>query len=1041
MSCVIDWNEGQGHGVDNDSTVKSIFEMITMELGKLGAIPLNHYAFEDNPQEYRTLEGNSLTLATNSHTITPEEDTFDISRNVPLQATATIIETCVRVLETSDAVSFEYKEDRGPESLECILTVTRPNGRKRSYTSGPCFSKRPDARERAASVALEMGVIEFIKYGDIDAKSRSALTLGSAEASSKLKTSEDSKGVSLTDTFDIDIDDPNVKAISDCCLEWRAGITKPVYLYFSEPTFVPRVQGKKAKTPVQEDLTGLKQGCALSITLSQHTSRVYSVHHIYSTRSEAKSAVAAVAIKQGVIDFIKHANGQKSAMVFIRELDGDANENLNMEVISQQNPREKEISIEATSVNFTLKKHQIPLDAMTLQAFTNSLPRPFPETHGLKPLGDGNPVGWLNTAVQSARGSRMMITWTYLSNAKLSLHGCLVRFNLPRIEDGRSYLVEPQFIKRSDAKAAVALLAISQDIGGWIAEITRTVEDQISPEMRAKSGSILVSLSQECVKARMLGQPIYDYTYEDGAVGCILKVEFSPSLKREYSVPVEYRTKADARFAVVLKAYREGVFEFIRFRGEDPPHGYNADDVFNWRSTHRVDAMPIKRDEFTGSRTHREHYWDPDYKHRERNSDRYRQQARWDDRNKTTGKSRNDAYGMTGHTSGQLPFDRGEFNHETDARDQQTCDGIRSSVMPVGTQASAGRRFLHRPWESDHEGIRSEGSSDMQRGTHEILTGPPVGYDAYSVDISHPAVEIGPGFLSEGGGYQYGDSQVSVYNPYPYSLPLPPPPPPPSLPSYLPIVTGPPQGWNYPPSFSLEPLQQVANPMDGSLAGGNTTGGLESQSHPSMTGERYWESSNHLGKQETERKMSDRSQRQSTTWDSRYGERRSHQSASTSSYEPGNYPAARGGIVGQQQQQQQTRNPRGLTNAAGTYPAGRHVNVDQGRPLPASRLEEEGIGVENERKRPSEVVRESTSRKRPRQSGRFVTALSDYCTRNGIPSPVFNHERTAMGQFRVIAMVGKEKYSLRQTFGDIESGRDEVARRVIHRLTGAKLAG
>ena len=141
---------------------------------------------------------------------------------------------------------------------------------------------------------------------------------------------------------------------------------------------------------------------------------------MYKTRAEAKAAVAAVAIKQGVLDFIRYANGQTVPMVFVRELEGDADENLNREVINETNMASKEVTIDATAVNVTLKKHQIPIDAMTLQAFTNSLPKPFPETPGLKPTGEGNPVGWLNAAAQSARGSRMTITWTYLSNAKLS---------------------------------------------------------------------------------------------------------------------------------------------------------------------------------------------------------------------------------------------------------------------------------------------------------------------------------------------------------------------------------------------------------------------------------------------------------------------------------------------------------------------------------------------------------------------------------------------------------------------------------------------
>lgn len=202
-----------------------------------------------------------------------------------------------------------------------------------------------------------------------------------------------------------------------------------VSVFFLSPFFFclspPAVKGKAAKwqpqpIPTEQELEALKQGCALKIEISQHTVRVYSVHHKYATRAEAKAAVAGLAVKQGALEFIKHANGQTEPMVFINELDGDASENLNRDVIAETAEMEKEVNIEATAVNVTLKRHQIPLNAMTLQGFTNALPKPLPETPGLKPIGDGNPVGWINTAVQMARGSKMGLVWTYLSNAKLS---------------------------------------------------------------------------------------------------------------------------------------------------------------------------------------------------------------------------------------------------------------------------------------------------------------------------------------------------------------------------------------------------------------------------------------------------------------------------------------------------------------------------------------------------------------------------------------------------------------------------------------------
>lgn len=285
-----------------------------------------------------------------------------------------------------------------------------------------------------------MGAIDFIKYGDIDPKAHNATIVETLDVPGRLKA-EDGKGVSFVDQKETKVNDENVQAISDCCIEWRAGTVKPVYIHFSEPTVMSRgmqfpvcyhrapsyrsvlAHGKKVKSaaaPTEDELLALKQGCALKIGISQHTTRVYSVHHIYQTRAQAKVAVAAVAIKQGVIDFIRHANGQKTPLKIINELEGDTEENLNRDIINKTNEPAKEVTIEATAVNVSLKKHQIPLNAMTLHAFSNSLPKPFPETPGLKPIGEGNPVGWLNAAVQSARGSKMTLTWTYLSNARLS---------------------------------------------------------------------------------------------------------------------------------------------------------------------------------------------------------------------------------------------------------------------------------------------------------------------------------------------------------------------------------------------------------------------------------------------------------------------------------------------------------------------------------------------------------------------------------------------------------------------------------------------
>jgi hypothetical protein len=48
----------------------------------------------------------------------------------------------------------------------------------------------------------------------------------------------------------------------------------------------------------------------------------------------------------------------------------------------------------------------------------------------------------------------------------------------------------------------------------------------------------------------------------------------SPDDYRQYSVPAEYRTKADAKIAAAHAAIKDGIVEILRFRGRPPPPGY-----------------------------------------------------------------------------------------------------------------------------------------------------------------------------------------------------------------------------------------------------------------------------------------------------------------------------------------------------------------------------------------------------------------------------------------------------------------------------------
>jgi hypothetical protein len=118
--------------------------------------------------------------------------------------------------------------------------------------------------------------------------------------------------------------------------------------------------------------------------------KVYASDTTYDTYNEAKAACAEAALREGVLDFIKHGNGQShpaSPQPFLPRVSSDFN------------------SVSASK--------QPPL---TLQAFYESLPRPFPESFESKDANGIGAPGYMNTLVQNARGGKVIMTFIFTSD-------------------------------------------------------------------------------------------------------------------------------------------------------------------------------------------------------------------------------------------------------------------------------------------------------------------------------------------------------------------------------------------------------------------------------------------------------------------------------------------------------------------------------------------------------------------------------------------------------------------------------------------------
>ncbi|KAF8804025.1 hypothetical protein BYT27DRAFT_6705741 [Phlegmacium glaucopus] len=439
-------------------------------------------------------------------------------------------QTSQRIFGSTDPIKFEFLEE-DPKNKQCILSITRPNGATRSYKSGPGFSRRADAKAQAAKLAVEMGAIEFIASGDVNVMKKKGHLLNPIDVDIDSMELDDIATAAMQKFAE---EERPVKQIEQCCEEWRLGQVKPHWISFDD------AKDKK------------QHGSALRIALNAHVFRAYAVDPIYNSTKEAKIACAKVALEEGVIDFIQFGNGQTQLPSKVEQDEQD----------------------EMTNE----KKETTPLlKPLTLQEFYDSLPQPFPEYVGEMTASAINAPVWLNTTMQSARGGQLHSSFIPIVDSARHLHGCILRVERPG--ETKTYLMDARFPKRSDAKSAVCLLAMSQGVGDYIRKLKEAAENKLPAEKRKLANEKLLQIiAANCSKVRNGNRPIFEFTSGRDAFGCTLKADISPLASepniREYKVPVEYCTKADAKAAVACLAAEQGLIDLLRFKGAAPPPDY-----------------------------------------------------------------------------------------------------------------------------------------------------------------------------------------------------------------------------------------------------------------------------------------------------------------------------------------------------------------------------------------------------------------------------------------------------------------------------------
>ena len=121
-----------------------------------------------------------------------------------------------------------------------MLDIVRPDGLRRSYKTEHEFQRKGEAKMKAASLAIGLGALEFILWGE-DAKGR-----GGQYALALVNTPPKAPQAPLpVPTFNghplnvpnssIDESKTDIGTIERCCQEWRAGRIMPYWVYTADP--------------------------------------------------------------------------------------------------------------------------------------------------------------------------------------------------------------------------------------------------------------------------------------------------------------------------------------------------------------------------------------------------------------------------------------------------------------------------------------------------------------------------------------------------------------------------------------------------------------------------------------------------------------------------------------------------------------------------------------------------------------------------------------------------------------------------------------
>ena len=223
------------------------FDQVSKNLADIGAMSVDEFLSSlsdalDQPHvvglrypEERSGPSQETEMKFTSASNEPSSSAVANGNTAVIKPLARLQQTCQRRFGSTEALKFEYVEKDGATSeriispqhftsvsssspgKRCILTITRPNGATRCYTTQPVFHRKNEAKAQVSQIAVDMGALDFIMTGDSGKKGTLPASL---EAPRKPKADAAVHVPALNEK------DAPIREIEECCHQWRADLVK-----------------------------------------------------------------------------------------------------------------------------------------------------------------------------------------------------------------------------------------------------------------------------------------------------------------------------------------------------------------------------------------------------------------------------------------------------------------------------------------------------------------------------------------------------------------------------------------------------------------------------------------------------------------------------------------------------------------------------------------------------------------------------------------------------------------------------------------------